>query len=194
MGGRVGEPTDGHDDHDAGAANDSVDPYRASLQKMSDDSGDDYGKAILSLSGGALGISFAFAKDFAGSGSTHTRALVIAWCCWATSLACVLVSYYTARLAAEGAIGKWDKGERDFKKLSGRFNRMTKALNVAAGGGFILGVIAMAIFASVSLGGKVNDSQGQTVHEETISIQTLQEGQPVDKKGRKALTKAPCHR
>jgi hypothetical protein len=171
-----------------------ADSFRDTLQRYSTESQDDYDKAVLSLSGGALGISFAFLKDFVGSREVpHPWLLAVAWSCWGFSLLSVLWSFYSARIAFDRAIEKWDAKVRDPKELGGNPNAVTKALNFLSGVLFLLGVISMTVFASFSLGTRLpNDSQGQAHRQETI-IQTIQESEPGHKESRKACTSSTHH-
>ena len=57
--------------------------YRRSLVALRQDAQVDYDKAILTLSGGALGISFAFFRDITGKlGTGHAGFLLAAWIFW----------------------------------------------------------------------------------------------------------------
>src|SRR4051812_2387339 len=82
----------------------AVDPetqqYRALLVQTWQKTQDDIDKAILSLSGGALGVSFVFLKDIVGPVGAHKSGfLFAAWTCWATSCALTLLSFLTSRRA-----------------------------------------------------------------------------------------------
>ena len=45
--------------------------YRAHLVSAAQKAQEDFDKTLLALSGGALGVSFAFVKDIVGDGSVH---------------------------------------------------------------------------------------------------------------------------
>ncbi len=62
--------------------------YRHQLVILEQQSQTNFDKTLLTLAGGALGVSFAFVKDFLG-GRPPTLAvlLLVAWLCWVLSLA-----------------------------------------------------------------------------------------------------------
>jgi hypothetical protein len=68
--------------------------YRRTLTALQQDSQVDYDKAILTLSGGALGISFAFFDNISAKVPTlHAGFLVGAWLSWALSLTAALTGF-----------------------------------------------------------------------------------------------------
>ena len=57
--------------------------YRQHLVLAAQKAQDDYDKTLLSLSGGALGVSFAFVDKFVKAGVVQNpRLLIFAWVCW----------------------------------------------------------------------------------------------------------------
>ena len=61
-----------------------IQEYRRTFAALEQDSQVDYDKAILTFSGGALGISFAFFNNISGKISiVHAGFLVGAWLSWA---------------------------------------------------------------------------------------------------------------
>lgn len=128
--------------------------YDALLRELEADSQRSYDKAILTLSGGALGISFAFVKDIVGSAElAHPCRLLSAWIFWAASLTSTLISFFTSREAlakAQRDFPNWKEGD---PKLGGGWNRATWIFNVVAGIGFLAGVGFMIAFAFATIGG-----------------------------------------
>ena len=62
--------------------------YRESLEALKQKSQDSYDKTVLSLSAGALGLSFAFVKDIVGSWPPQAYAwLFAAWVSWGVVVA-----------------------------------------------------------------------------------------------------------
>jgi len=118
--------------------------YRRTLEKLEQDSQVDYDKAILALSGGALGISFAFFKDISARlPTTHASFLLVAWVCWAFSVTAALLSFYTSIQAMRKTIKQIDAGKHpDAEKT----NAPTNFFNKLAGGLFVLGVFSAIIF------------------------------------------------
>mgnify|MGYP006172313013 CR=1 FL=1 len=79
--------------------------YRQSLIEAEKQGQDSFDKTVLSLSGGALGISFVFIKDIIGVGAiVLPHLLLAAWVCWALSMLAILVSFYTSNRALRKAI------------------------------------------------------------------------------------------
>ena len=127
--------------------------YREQLVALEQQSQSSFDRTLLTLSGGALGVSFAFVKDFL-SGATPVRVplLVGAWACWVGSLALVLASHYFSVLATRTAIKQVDAG-RIYGQPPGRaFGALTDWLNVVGGLAFIAGLVFIALFVNANLG------------------------------------------
>ena len=128
--------------------------YRESLETLKQQSQESYDKTVLSLSAGALGVSFAFVKDIVGSWPAQKPSwLFIAWVCWGLSVTAVLFSFLCSQKALRKAIKQVDNGEIDRIKLGGVLNQVTIILNSTAGIAFLLGVISMIIFISYNMKG-----------------------------------------
>ena len=85
--------------------------YRGLLTATEQKSQTDFDKAILTLSGGGLGISFTFLKEIVGaSNAVHTTFLISAWIGWTLSATAILGSFYTSILALRRAIHQLDQG------------------------------------------------------------------------------------
>jgi hypothetical protein len=70
---------------------DDLSDYRKHLQTAEQKSQEDFDKTVLSLSGGALGISFIFLKDVIGPNPVVSPNLLFtAWVAWGSSTFCVL--------------------------------------------------------------------------------------------------------
>jgi hypothetical protein len=70
---------------------DDLSEYRKHLQAAEQKSQEDFDKTVLSLSGGALGISFVFLKDVIGPNPiVQPNMLFAAWVAWGISTFCVL--------------------------------------------------------------------------------------------------------
>lgn len=122
--------------------------YRQHLVSAEQKSQDDYDKAVVLLSGGALGVSFAFVKDIVGSGGVFVPSLLVcAWTLWALSAAAVLSSYFVSRLALRRTIRQCDQGTIFECKTPGEhFTWLLRCFNVISGLLFIIGVFAMCLF------------------------------------------------
>lgn len=132
-----------------------METYRALLTEIEQKSQEDYDKAVFALSGGALGVSFAFVKDIVGEVPIqHPNWLLAAWIFWGLSVSCVLFSFFFSQMALRKAINQFDKGEiRKVERPGGWFDIATAALNVAGGVLFLAGIISMTVFASHNFGG-----------------------------------------
>lgn len=118
--------------------------YRRSLIALQQDAQVDYDKAILTLAGGALGISFAFFRDITAKlATTHAGFLLGAWIFWALSLTAALAAFYMSVKAFQKIINEIDEGrEPDVHKA----NAPTKVLNKLAGVLFVPGVACAIVF------------------------------------------------
>ncbi|MDQ8037034.1 MAG: hypothetical protein REI12_06395 [Pedobacter sp.] len=141
-----------------------IESYRNTLIAAEQKSQDDYDKTIVSLSGGALGITLLFIENVIGdSAPQETWALISAWSFWAASLAAVVISYFFSRLALRKAIDQCDSNNYS-EGVGGWATKTTNALNAVSGLFFVTGIIFVIIFCSHNLGGesmsKSNNSSG----------------------------------
>lgn len=121
--------------------------YRENLATLEQKAQDDYDKTILTLSGGALGITIAFIKDIVGNDPVINSNLIFyAWLLWGISISAILLSFYFSILAMRKAIDQIDEGANNIKKPGGWFDSVTGILNAVGGLFFIAGVILAAIF------------------------------------------------
>lgn len=127
--------------------------YRNALIVAEQKSQDDYDKTIVSLSGGALGISLVFIKDIVGINQPACLwAAVSAWSLWACSIASVVASYFSSRVALRKAINQVDEGK--LENIGGIATKVTQALNALSGALFILGISFFIVFAANNFGEK----------------------------------------
>ena len=118
----------------------------------------DFDKTVLTLSGGALGISFAFVKDIIGPGQiTQPLILLAAWICWALSCFAVLASFHYSNLAVRRAIEQCDSGKIHCEPPGGYYTKITKFLNASGGVLFFGGVFLMALFVYFNLSTRTDD-------------------------------------
>lgn len=124
--------------------------YRDLLVSLDQESQRDYDKAILTLSGGALGISFAFFKDIVGNNPIQfSFLLLISWICWSLSLTSILFSFLSSQRALRKAIQQIDSNQEP-RNIA---NCITVILNIASGILFVLGLISIAIFVFINMRG-----------------------------------------
>lgn len=127
--------------------------YRAQLLETEQKAQAAFDKTLLSLSGGALGVSFAFVRQFVGEGvASKPDFLFAAWICWIASLAAVLLSHYFSTLAIRKAIKQVDVGSIAVQRPGGHFDTAVAAFNGAGGLLFIAGLVLIAFFVRANLG------------------------------------------
>ena len=131
---------------------DHLDEYVRQLIDSEKDAQDNYDKTILSLSSGALGISFAFIKDIVGTDPiSNPSLLILAWICWVISMTSVLYSFYVSNRAFRKAIDQAYKGHIFDEHPGGVFEKITNVLNVLSGSLFVVGLILIIIFVNYNI-------------------------------------------
>ena len=121
--------------------------YRNVLIALETKSQTEYDRLVVALSGGALGISFAFVKRFVGDDPPLALwTLMAAWVAWVCSLALMLGSHFFSTKAPRKAATQVDEEKTDTERVWGNnYDRLVGWLNAFGGITFILG----AFFASV---------------------------------------------
>lgn len=126
--------------------------HRKHLVDSERKSQEDFDKTVLSLSGGALGISFVFLKDVIGPNPIQEPNLLFAaWLAWGASTFCVLASYYLSHLALRKAIRQIDDDADGKQEPGGHLSTITAVLNAAGAILFLIGVCAITLFAHSNL-------------------------------------------
>ena len=130
----------------------SLEQYRATLIDAEQKAEDDFDKTVLTLSGGSLGITFAFIKDIIGNKPVVDSALIFyAWLAWGVSISAVLLSYYFSGLALRKAIRQVDNGKIYKTQPGGWYDSATAILSAVSGLSFFTGVVLAALFAHLNL-------------------------------------------
>ena len=128
--------------------------YRDHLVLAEQKAQEDFDKTVIALSGGALGISFAFVSDIVGTDELAKASLLYwAWTSWASSLISVLFSYFFSHLALRKAINQVDEKKLYEKRIGAGYNVATAFLNILGAILFVIGVILMVFFVRSNLGG-----------------------------------------
>lgn len=144
--------------------------YRQFLVAAEQKCQDDFDKTVLSLSGGALGISFVFVKDIVGPSAIHHSGwLLISWVAWALSSLVVLASFFASHLALRGAIVQCDKGTIYNESPGGKFSSATRHLNAGGALLFFVGVCFMAAFVYTNLSNRELKNVGQEAAQPTAA-------------------------
>ena len=126
--------------------------YRNHLVLAEQKALEDYDKTIISLSGGALGVTFAFLKELVGNNPISYKGfLFCAWMCWAISIAATLFSYLASHKTLRKAIQQVDKGVIYTENPGGKLSSVTIFLNWASGVLFVVGVVLISTFVWLNL-------------------------------------------
>jgi hypothetical protein len=128
------------------------DEYRNLLISGEQKAQTDFDRTVMALSGGALGISFAFVERIIESSTPqYLWALGLAWTSWVFSLACVLVSHYFSALAMRHALTQFDGGKIPEEHIGGVYDRCIPYLNAAGGVLFLIGASCAGVFVIKNL-------------------------------------------
>ncbi|MHA3774885.1 hypothetical protein ACXR0O_25475 [Verrucomicrobiota bacterium sgz303538] len=123
--------------------------YRQSLVAAEQSMQSEYDKAVMALSGGALGISFTFLKDIIGTkGLIHYSTLLGAWILWGLSISFILASFFTSTKALRKAVTDTDMHTVYMTLAKSPWATATKILNALGGICFFLGLVALVIFVA----------------------------------------------
>lgn len=137
--------------------------YRQWLVAAEQKAQEDYDKTVITLSGGALAISFAFVKDILGDGPIKSPGwLVVAWLVWAMSLASMLASFYYSRKALRRAIEQCDSDTIRCEPPGGFFTSILRRLNALGAVFFVSGVLCMTVFVSFNISSREHPRDRQT--------------------------------
>jgi hypothetical protein len=129
----------------------AIPAYRTHLIEARQKAQEDYDKTVLSLSGGALGISFAFVKDFIGPEPiVSPLLLMLAWGLWGLSSLFTLTSFYVSQLSLDRAIQQIDKGQYPYRP-GGIAVHITNVLNALSGIMLFFGICSIAVFVFFNL-------------------------------------------
>lgn len=129
-----------------------IQAYRSQLMAAEQKMQEDFDKTVLTLSGGALGVSFAFITDVVGDGPLVQPSLLLgAWIAWGLSVTFVLASFYVSHLALRTAVAQTDSERIHQEWPGGRYDKVTAALNAGGGLLFLLGVGLVVLFVSYNL-------------------------------------------
>lgn len=147
-----------------------MDSYREQLQTDAQKSQESYDKAVLTLSGGALALTFTFIKDLTVSGHIrHIRFLLASWMMWSISILVILFSFLCSYYALDYAIKQIDNGETEYDKLTNWTNKLTTLLNIAGGLLFVLATFSFTYFSYTNVK-EINMSSGNNTSTQNVQI------------------------
>jgi hypothetical protein len=128
--------------------NPELEKYRDLLVEADHQASLNYDKAVMTLSGGALGISITFLKDIVPAPLVDTKILLyISWTAFAVSLASILISYLFSMEGLRQTIRQVDDGTIYSRPIGGIATILTVILRILAAVGFLVGVIGFVWFA-----------------------------------------------
>jgi hypothetical protein len=140
------------DEQDAKTFQENLAAYRQSLLAAEQIMQSEYDKSVMTLSGGALGVSFAFLKDIVGTkGLSHCPFLLAAWALWGLSISFILSSYFTSTKAIRRAVTDTDLKTIYLTLADSNWAKATKVLNALGGLGFLSGTILLVVFVAYNL-------------------------------------------
>ncbi len=126
--------------------------YRQQLLTHEQESIESFDKAVLSLSGGALGLSITFLNNLIFSNTlVRTELLLFAWICWGSSLILTLTSFWLSARAMNKAVQQLDEGKLGREHPGGMWDKATRKLTFLGGFAFILGVVFIIVFVYFNL-------------------------------------------
>jgi hypothetical protein len=124
----------------------SGDKWRERLVQAHYEGSQSYDKAVMTLAGGALGVSLAFIRDIAPR-PRHEWVLVVTWSFLTVSLLLIFASLMTSQKGLLNSIKELDEK----KVTGGGAGKATGWLNVVAGASFGVGVGFLAAFTVANL-------------------------------------------
>jgi hypothetical protein len=131
---------------------DGLKEYRNHLVSAGQKAQEDFDKTVITLSGGALGISFVFIKDYLGENPIKDHCYLIAsWVCWGLSVTVILVSYYFSIIALKKAIDQVDANTIGQERPGKVFSILTAICNALGGLLFLIGVVCIIVFVKSNL-------------------------------------------
>jgi len=122
--------------------------YRNLLVTADQKASEAYDKAVMSLAGGALGLSLTFVKNIVKSPNSESLwRLETSWGCLTMSLAFILVSMLFSQWALRKAIRQVDESSLQRARAGGIFAVLTATLNVLSGAALLGGIALLAWFS-----------------------------------------------
>ena len=103
-----------------------------------------FSRSVMTLAGGALGLSVAFVQEVVPPGADGNRSstvlLLLGWIALVASLVAVVASYYTGAEGLRADMASMDPDEN-------RWDKATERLNLVSGTLLAVGLLLLALFA-----------------------------------------------
>jgi hypothetical protein len=118
-------------------------------QPLPDPGAIEYDKALLTLNPAAITVSIALYNQLIAVTKgvpRETALLLLAWLCWLSGTICTLLSFLLSKMALQNALAQYEEGQLDASNYKNVWRHATGALNWAAGGGFLFGLVSAAFF------------------------------------------------
>lgn len=114
----------------------------------------DFDRNVVILSGGALGLSITFVREFVPVPVECSWPwIALSWTLLTLSLLAILVSMLTSQHALRQAVREIDEETaHDVKRPGGSFATVTGYLNVASAIALVLGLVCLVVFALMNYG------------------------------------------
>jgi|SRR5229473_5931572 len=126
--------------------------YRDFLIAADQKASEAYDKTVMTLSGGALGLSITFLKDIIGQSTrVSIQRLEWSWMCLSLSLLLILASMLFSQWALRKAITQVDGGTVGDGRVGGGFSILTGVLNVISGLSCVAGIVLLAWFSLANI-------------------------------------------
>ena len=148
----------------------NLEAWRARLVSLEQKSQEAYGKAVLILSGGALGLSLVVVKDYLrlrGVGGSGLMALALL--CWALSVLSVLLSSISSRKVLRSAIWRVANGA-PYSHSEELSERVASRLGVGSGLLFLVGVAFFAAYVAIEPAAGLKQQPVSTSPEEITRV------------------------
>ena len=146
---------------------------RAKLVSLEQKSQEAYDKAVLILSGGALGLCLLVVKDYLGlRGGGGAGLIALALLCWALSVSSILFSSASSRKVLKSAIRRMDRGgpSPHLEELS---DRVASRLRTGSGGLFLVGVAFFAAYVAIEPAAGIKQQPVSTAPDEITRFLSL---------------------
>jgi hypothetical protein len=127
--------------------------YRKHVMLAEQKAQEDFDKTVITLSGGALGVSFAFIGNvIRDKPLVNEEFLFYAWWSWAASVSFVLVSYFLSIRSLRTALRQAYAGSIHTQRPGRTYAIATDVCNIVGGVLFFVGILLIAIFVRHNLG------------------------------------------